>query len=323
MSQLLSRPKTQEYVPIHLDSLRVDTILAFDLYIKIETQMTLYRSADLPFTDKTRRRLLEHGLDVLYISDEARGKFQEYMETNLPVILQSPDLPQQQKATVLYDTSKTLIQDVFANPTYNDNIRRSQKMVTNTIEYLLQGREAFVNLLQITSYDYTLYTHSVNVCTFSLALARQVGYTDEKFLYELGVGALLHDIGKSRISERILNKPTRLSVTEFEIVKKHPQWGVEILRDTNTIPENSYFPVLEHHERGGGEGYPKGLDLSQMHIYSKILAIADSFDAMTTRRAYQNAMDTYPALRLMNAQRNAFDPELLREFIYLLGPDGK
>jgi putative nucleotidyltransferase with HDIG domain len=153
-------------------------------------------------------------------------------------------------------------------------------------------------------------------------LAQQMGIKDEQFMHELGVGALLHDIGKSRISERILNKRSTLTPIEFEIMKKHPKWGVEILSETNVVAESVYYPVLQHHERGDRRGYPDGLSLDEMHVYSKIVAIADSFDAMTTQRVYQKAMETFPALRIMFGLRGAYDEQLLRNFVELMGPTG-
>jgi len=195
-------------------------------------------------------------------------------------------------------------------------------MVSNTISFILKGREAFLNLLKITSFDYYTYTHSVNVCTFAIALAQQLGFKDEEFLNELGIGALLHDIGKSKISERILNKRTALNQIEFEIMKKHPKWGVEILTETDQITKASYFPVLQHHERGDRRGYPSRLSLDEVHIYSKIVAIVDSFDAMTTERVYQKAIDTYPALKIMFNLKGAYDERILTTFVELMGPSG-
>jgi putative nucleotidyltransferase with HDIG domain len=310
-----------KFTPIHLETLRLDTILDFDLYVKQERQMTLYRSADLPFTEVTQRKLLEHGIDVLYVSGKDKVVFQRYLERNLDSILTNPNIPQYKKAGILYESSKSLIEELFENPTYGENIRRSKDLVENTIEYLLQGREAFLNLLKITNVNYSTYSHSVNVCTLTLSLAQQAGYTDSTFLYELGVGALLHDIGKSKVSERILSKPTRLSLKEFEIVKRHPQWGIELLRESDEIPEESYFPVIQHHERGNRRGYPHGLDLQSMHIFSRIVAIVDSFDAMTSERVYQEALSPFDALRIMYAESGAYDPELMRCFTVLLGPD--
>ncbi len=176
--------------------------------------------------------------------------------------------------------------------------------------------------MKITSFDYFTYTHSVNVCTFSIALAQQMGFNEQEFLFELGVGALLHDVGKSKISERILNKRAALNSIEFEIMKKHPKWGVDLMSETNDIPEASYYPILQHHERGDRSGYPNGLALNEMHIFSKIVSIADSFDAMTTERVYQRAIDTFPALKMMFTLKGAYDEAALKAFVELMGPKG-
>jgi len=321
----LLTPKTiteYKYIPVYLDSLRVDTVLNFNLYIKIGGDMVLYRSADLPFSERTRLKLLDNKVDRLFISGKSREKYQRYIEQNLDKILVDQKVTQEKKAGILYETSKTLMQDVLDNPSYGENIQRSKKMVEHQVSYILKGQEAFHNLLKISSFDYYTFSHSVNVCTFAVALAQQLGYKDEKFLHDLGIGALLHDVGKSKISDRILNKKGSLSQVEFELMKKHPKWGVEILTSTDLIDPASYYPVLQHHERGDEKGYPNSLKLSEMHDFSKIVAIVDTFDAMTTQRVYQGAVETYPALKVMFSLKNNFDRRMLEGFAALMGPTG-
>ncbi|MDZ4723881.1 MAG: HD domain-containing protein [candidate division Zixibacteria bacterium] len=312
----------QKFMPIYLDSIRVDSVLNFDLYIHVQRELVLYRAANLPFTEKTRQKLLTNKVDRLFVAAENKKDYQLYIEQNLNKILVDSSLPEEKKASILYETSTGLIKDVFSNPTFGENILRSQDMVANTVGFILKGREAFINLLKISSFDYHTYTHSVNVCTFSIALAQQLGIKDPAILNELGVGALLHDVGKSRISERIINKQSALTQLEFEIMKKHPKWGVEILTETNQIPQASYYPVLQHHERGDRRGHPSGLSLEEMHLYSRIVAIVDSFDAMTTERVYQHAMETFPALKIMLSLKGAFDDMALAAFVELMGPSG-
>ena len=322
LSSLIKSRVDQQFMPIYLDSLRIDSLLDFDLYLNVNGNLILYRSADLPFNEKTRQKLIDNKVDRLYITSEKRHNYQKYIEQNLDKILDDPQVPETKKAGILYDTSTSLVKDVLANPTLGDNIQRSKDLVANTVGFILKGRDAFLSLMRISSFDYYTYTHSVNVCTFSIALAQQLGFNDEEFLHELGVGALLHDVGKSKVSDRILNKKTPLNQIEFEIMKKHPKWGVDLLTETDLIPATSYYPVLQHHERGDRSGYPSNLSLDEMHIYSKIVAIADSFDAMTTERVYQKAIDTFPALRVMLSLPGAFDEKLLLAFIELMGPHG-
>lgn len=309
------------FLPIRVESLRVDKILQFDIYVYVGKELVLYRSQELPFTEQNLSKLRDNKVEMIYIAYESRHAYQRYLEDNLPEILRDPQVEEVKKAEILYDTSKALIKEVFSNPTYSENIKRSQDMVENTIDYILKGREAFLNLMKITSFNYYTYTHSVNVSTFTLALARQLGINDRKELTILGTGALLHDVGKSKVPERILTKRTALNRSEFEIMKKHPNWGSEILLETALIPDESYDPVMHHHERLDGSGYPNGLLDADIHPYSRIVAIADVFDALTTERVYQAAIGTYPALKLMHGTRNNFDQHFLREFTLLMGPD--
>lgn len=311
-----------KYLGIHLDSIRIDSILDFDLYLKVDNSMVLYRSADMPFTDNTHQRLLDNNVDQLFILTENRSQYQRYIEKNLDKILTDPEIEEEKKAAILYDTSTELVKDVLANPTFGDNIQRSKDMVTNTVSYILKGQDAFHSLVRITSFDYYTYTHSVNVCTFAIALAQQLGFDDEEFLHHLGIGALLHDVGKSRVSPAILNKKSSLTQQEFGIIKMHPKWGIELLSAAEDLDPISLFVVVQHHERGDCSGYPDGLKLSEMHDASKIVAICDSFDAMTTRRVYKDALDTFATLKTMFNPKGAYDEQYLQGMVKLMGPSG-
>jgi putative nucleotidyltransferase with HDIG domain len=324
MTTLAKKRSTEQnpaFLPVQVDSLRLDKILYFDLFIHTGRELVLYRAKSLPFTDQSRSKLVDNHVSTIYITYDSREAYQQYIEEHLPEILADPKVEEVKKASILYDTSKALVKEILTNPTYSANIRRSQDLVENTINYILKGRDAFLNLMKITSFDYYTYTHCVNVCTFSVSLARQIGIADRESLVTLGTGALLHDVGKSKVPERILNKRTSLNRSEFEIMKKHPNWGGEILRETDLIGEESYYPVLQHHERVDGSGYPHGVEERDLHPFSKIVAVVDVFDALTTERVYQPAIGTYPALKMMHGMDGCFDSGLLREFTVLMGPE--
>ena len=175
-------------------------------------------------------------------------------------------------------------------------------------------------MLRVMSFDYYTYTHSVNVCTFALALAQFNGINNEEELCTLGTGALLHDVGKTEIPEAILKKRGSLTERDWDLIKKHPQSGVDILKMTNMIAADSYYPVLQHHEREDGSGYPHGIASSEIHTHSKIIAIADVYDAMTTKRVYRTAMAPYLALKEVFDQGEVFNQELLKSFTKMMGP---
>ena len=309
----------EEFISISLQSLRVDTMLDFDLYIRIDGDYVLYRATNMPFSEKTRQLLLEHGVKDLYVSSKNRDGYQKYIETHIQDIIDDDTIGETAKATILYDTAKLMMIDVFIKPAEIKNIERGMALVETTVQHSLRSRNAFHNMLRVMAFDYTTYTHSVNVCTFALALAQFTGIDKPEDLRRLGVGALLHDVGKTRIPEPILHKKGALTPDEWKLVEKHPQWGFEIILETDLIPHESHYPILQHHERECGSGYPHGLKAGEIHPYGKIVAIADAFDAMTTQRVYRHAVDSFPALKEMHEDRNAFDKELLDQFTRMMG----
>ena len=312
----------KQYFAIYLDSLRLDAVLDFDLYIEHGTEFVLYRSARLPFSEKTRRTLLDNNTKRLFVATDSRRDYQRYLESNLPDIVQDSSIQEGVRGNIVYDSAKFLVRDIFAKPSLGENVRRGQELVESTVEFILSGESAISCLLGIMAFDYTTYTHSVNVCTLSLALAQFVGIKNPSELAALGTGALLHDIGKTRVAESVLNKVEPLTPDELFLIKRHPQWGCELLRGNDLLAPESYYPILQHHERLNGSGYPQGLGRNELHIFGKITAIADAFDAMTTKKTYRPAKDPYPALKEMFADNGAFDPELLAEFARMFGPSG-
>jgi HD-GYP domain-containing protein (c-di-GMP phosphodiesterase class II) len=136
----------------------------------------------------------------------------------------------------------------------------------------------------------------------------------------MGMGALLHDVGKSRIDKAILNKRGRLTPEEFAEIKKHPEMGFEIVQDSSPLPAAGAKIILNHHEKCDGSGYPRGLKGDEIDVYSKITCIVDIFDALTTNRCYKGALPGFSALEIMqNEMRDQVNQALLKELIVLIG----
>ena len=134
----------------------------------------------------------------------------------------------------------------------------------------------------------------------------------------MAAGFFLHDIGKSIVPLRILNKKGPLTHVEREIIKKHPEKGYQILKKCNEVSEEIKIIILQHHERHNGDGYPKGLKGDQIHIYAKICMIADVFDALTSYRPYKEKYSTFNALKIMNSEMyENFDPRFFESFVKL------
>lgn len=318
----LSIPKKTadgEYFPIYLESLRVDSLVDFDLHIKVENEMVLYRASSTKFNEDARQTLLNNNVKRLYISGGDRHDYQKYIEKNIVHIINNSSIPSSALAGIIYDNAHCIIENVFDQPTSRESMSRCKSLVESSVMYILKNEDSFQNLLKLMSFDYTTYTHSINVCTFSIALGRYSGIENPEELNRLGTGALLHDVGKTRIPQDILNKKGPLDDSEMHAIRQHPRWGFEIILMTKVLPHESYYPILQHHEREDRSGYPHGISEQEIHVYSKIVAIADVFDAMTTNKAYRNAVESFPALKEMHLEAHKFDKELLNKFTQMMG----
>jgi len=165
---------------------------------------------------------------------------------------------------------------------------------------------------------YTAF-HSKNVAYYSYEIAQAI-HLSQKECDHLYLGGLLHDIGKIGIPESILNKPSKLTLEEFEIIKEHPQIGYDMLQHVPAFRENSILDmVLHHHERYDGKGYPHGLRGEEIPLVARIMAVADSFDAMTSKRAYRNVKEMdYAINEIRNGKQSQFDPNIADVFLELI-----
>lgn len=313
------------FISIPLASLRADTILDFEMYIKANPSDTpvLFRGQDLEMKQDVLDKLIESRHVDIFIKPESEDAYHRYVESNLPAILNDESIPVEEKSEVLYNSAQGLMQQAMADPRTGDVIERSKSIISSTVDFLAHEHHAFSHLLQLVSFDYYTYTHSVNVCMFSLALAQRVGFDDREVLCEFGEGALLHDVGKSQLDPKIINCTTKLTFKEFEIMKQHPAIGYEILLEQGGLGEMALDVVRHHHEKMHGGGYPDDLRHNKLSPFVRMCTIADIFDALTTNRTYKNAMPTFEALKLMKTEMHRdLDPQLLEAFILLMGnPD--
>lgn len=203
------------------------------------------------------------------------------------------------------------------------SVKKVKRAVQGIVDQVLGNETLLMGLTTIRDYDEYTFTHSVNVCTFSVSIGKRLGFSKLQ-LYDLGMAALLHDIGKSRVPLDILNKVEPLDDDEWRQMKAHPWYGVLALfnlRGYGAIPYRSVIVAFEHHMRVDLKGYPKIKRPRQLSLFSKIIAVADGFDAATSRRSYQTA-PLQPDQVLYEMWRNpgrGMDTVLVKGMINLLG----
>jgi len=203
------------------------------------------------------------------------------------------------------------------------NVKKVKRAVQAIVDQVLNNETSLVGLTTLRDYDEYTFTHSVNVCIFSVALGRKLGFTKLQ-LYDLGIAALFHDVGKSRVPVEVLNKQSGLSDEEWRIMTAHPWLGVLTLfglRGYGEIPYRGMIVAYEHHMKTDLTGYPKSIRPRELSIFSKIVAVADGFDAATSRRAYQTTpIQPDQVLKEMwENPRRGYDAVIVKAFINLIG----
>lgn len=202
------------------------------------------------------------------------------------------------------------------------NQRKIKRAVQSMVDQVLNNEISLVGLTAIRDYDEYTFTHSVNVCIFAIAIGKRL-HLGRRQLYDLGVAALLHDVGKSRVPLELIQKEGALTEEEWRLMQSHPWYGVLALfqmQQSSDLPYRGMVTAYEHHMKLDLTGYPRPVRRRNISFYSKIVAVADGFDAATSRRSYQTPIQPDEVLREMwQNRRRGYDPVLVKELVNLVG----
>lgn len=200
------------------------------------------------------------------------------------------------------------------------NIDKCLYLANEIVDEIRCSDSMLVETVNLSTYDNYTYLHSINVDVLSVVTGIALGLTDNQ-LRNLSKAALLHDIGKTCVPKEILNKPDILTAEEFAEVQKHPRYGYDLLKENENISSTVRNAVYSHHENEDGTGYPRGLTSDKIHLFAKIIHIADVYDALTARRIYKEPLNPADALEYLMAHAGSmFDKNVLEAFIKHIAP---
>lgn len=195
-----------------------------------------------------------------------------------------------------------------------------KSVIGEIVDQIISNPNIVYNMVDIRSHDDYTYAHSVNVCVISLMVGAALNL-NRKQLETLGIGAIMHDIGKILIDNRILNKPTKLEPQESELIRRHAKDGFDLLRKKANISFLASHIVFQHHEREDGSGYPRGLSGKRIHSFAKIVAVADAYDAMTSNRVYQKEITSLQAIEEIKQEASRkFNSGVVEAFLQVVAP---
>lgn len=292
---------------IQTKHLKPGQTLATDLVLS-HNRVMLRRGKAL--TDKLISKVEILGYQGVYVDDAiSRG-------LNIRDVI-SPDLKHKTR-----DELHSLFFNVRNNIPSRINVKMQsvKTQIKNIVDEILLNNNVMINIIDLKTYDDYTYSHSINVAILSTVIGAVLGL-NKVSLFELAMGAVLHDMGKMFVDKSILNKPDKLNSDEFEEIKKHSELGFNFLSQNSSITHNSKITILHHHESYDGSGYPNGLSGDDIHLFGRIVCVADVYDALISDRPYRNAMLPSDAIEYIMAGYNTkFDPEIVDALIKKVAP---
>ncbi|MFP6851498.1 MAG: HD-GYP domain-containing protein [Pseudomonas sp.] len=224
------------------------------------------------------------------------------------------------RAAKLCSRSKSAIISMFGDARMGQALQFEQasELVEEISDSIMRHPNALISLARLKSCDEYTYMHSVAVCALMIALARQLGLNEGQ-VREAGLSGLLHDIGKMAVPNEVLNKPGKLTDSEFAMVRNHPEAGSRMLLESKQVSALVLDVCLHHHEKIDGSGYPHHLEGEQISLYARMGAVCDVYDAVTSNRPYKQGWDPAESIRKMAEWKGHFDPIVFQAFVKTVG----
>lgn len=304
-----------DFFRIRLTTIRPFQPVPFDIFVFVDGKMITYLNKGDSI--KAEKVVALHQKDMgetFFVSIADKQLYRDYVKN----AMNSSQITNHEKAAILRESSISILEDLFENPDVGAALAEAKPIVNNLIQFMANAPESIGNLISLSGHDFYTYNHSFDVSIYSLGLGQALGF-DAKTLEELGQSSIFHDVGKRNVSLDILCKKGPLDENEWVQMRLHPQFGLKILNEYEGISNAIKAACYEHHESWSGGGYPQDISGHEIHPFGRIVALTDTYDAMTTQRSYNVPMKPTEALNMMkNKLSGRFDPEMLNAMYSVL-----
>ena len=304
-----------KYFRIRMSTIHPGKATSFDVYLRLDGRLLRYLNVGDRLTDSKIEHL--HDKDTgnsFFVRIEDKDKYRAWVREEM----NRSDLDDPSKARILREFSLAIMEDLFENPDVHQALDNSRPIITDFINFMETAPESMHHLISLSGHDFYTYNHSLDVSIYSLGLGAALGFNKAE-LEELGVSSLFHDVGKRNVALEILCKKGPLDDHEWEQMKRHPQYGLVILNENAGVSDAIKAACFEHHESWSGNGYPQQISGEEIHPFARIVAITDTYDAMTTQRSYNVPMKPYDAVAMMKEKlAGRYDPEMLKAMYSVL-----
>ena len=281
--------QSRGYLPIATASLSPASVLDCDLFIQRPgcPYAELYRGSTYPLVEGDIAKLRTDGVDRLYIRAEDADSYRAYLCKH---VLHDQRVLPTARMQALREVTRVAFQDALTASDSDRLVNVASEFGGDLASVVAERSIAFSELFTTLEHDYYTFTHVCNVSVYSSVLAHRLGICDAAGLGEFASAALLHDIGKRHVPPHILNKPGKLTDEEWELIREHPTSGFRELATRADLTWAQLMVVYQHHERLDASGYPCGIPADEIHLWGKLCAVVDVFDALTCHRPYRGPM---------------------------------
>jgi HD-GYP domain-containing protein (c-di-GMP phosphodiesterase class II) len=257
--------------------------------------------------------LRTRGIEELLIASSDYDRMKGFLSSNIGKLLDDETHPPSERLRLLNQVVRDALRDAFTAGDVVESIATTDRLAGHVIDIGIRSEIAIRDVARIACHDFCTFTHSANVASFATLLAKALGITDKSELRAVAAAGMLHDLGKLSIPNSILGKPGRLTNEEMAIMRLHPTRGFQLLRGEKELSVGQLMMVYQHHEWMNGKGYPVGCVGRELHLWSRICAVVDVFEALTGKRPYRRANSMAEAIAIMDRESGThFDEEILR-----------
>ncbi len=288
--------------------------------------------------DEMIERIVKHGIREVYIdtekgftvkdaptkdeiSKEIQAEMDKMAETKPEPAPQIPIKEEIKKAREIKKEAKKTIHNIMDDVRFGKQIETAkvENVVSKMVTSIFRNQDALLSMGRLKKTDEYTYMHSMTVGILMIAFGKHLGF-DKQLLHEIGIGAMMHDIGKTQVPQDLLISDRKLTDEEYGIMQQHVAYGITILDKTEGIPDISKLIAVQHHERMDGSGYPAGLKGNEISDFGRAAAIADVYDAMTSKRKYQRRFEPTEVLKkLFEWSEHFYDKKMVQQFIRCVG----
>ena len=312
------RPEVaQTFKAVDIHSFRNTTRdISFDVFIRLGEENYAHvfsRTTGLDY--KRLAQYIMKGVRDLYIRTEDAAAFAEFVSRTAESIFNDPGTTQEKKIATLLNMTEQNMAELFISTNINEEMAESsQKVVKNYVNMLGEDPKSLAIILKLVSHGDYLYYHSIAVAIFSLFIAKATGQFNQRMLELVGMGGFLHDIGSTLLPKDVICSPTELTPEQWKLMRSHPKLGLHMIENTTNIPDEVRYIVYQHHEEPSGLGYPNGLHNQVVYYPAKIVAVADSFSALISKRPFRPAYTVEQAIQILQkeAETGKYDKDLVK-----------